>query len=47
MLGRRCRGSPPVPTATDTIDYCEESMEATIYNMLGANSMGVLSSTTN
>lgn len=47
MFGLHCRGSPSVPTATDTIDYCEESIEATINNMLGANSMELLPSSTN
>lgn len=46
MLGRRCKGSPPLPTATDTVDDCEESMEATINSMLGKTSMGLLPSTT-
>lgn len=47
MLSRRCRGSPSVSAATDTIDDCEESMEATTSNMLGANPMELLSRTTN
>lgn len=47
MLSRRRKGSPSVPTTTDTIDYCEESMEATINNMSGANYMRLLCSTTN
>lgn len=38
MLGRRCRGSPSVPTAADTIDDCEKGMEATTNNMLDTTS---------
>lgn len=41
MLGRRRRRSPPVPTATDAIDDCEEGMKTTRKYILGTNIIGL------